>query len=679
MDGKSLNTNQEQIEKLKILFPEVVSDGKVDFEKLKKVLGNFSVSEKERYGLSWANKSECFQVIQTPTSNTLKPILEESIDFENTGNIFIEGENLEVLKILQRSYHGKIKMIYIDPPYNTGNDSFIYPDKFSESKDEYLKKIGEKSLDGEIVFSKFYHKNNKENGHYHSNWLSMMFTRLYLARNLLKNDGVIFVSIDDNELHHLRVLMNEIFGEENYINTITIRTKPSAGASGGGEDKRLKKNAEYLLMYVKNLERISPFSQVTTQEPLLDVIEEMRDNEESWKYTSIMLDVDSKEFVGEILDGEGNPIKIYKKKNLKRTTINKVMKDEGLNEADAYKKYFHQIFSDTNAQSSIRTRVIEKVGSLADSEILEVVYVPRSGKDKGNEVRHTYISNTIRRVIWLNEVAEVKNDTIIKKEKLGTLWSDFNWNNVSKEGNVTFPNGKKPIDFIKRMLELSTTDLNNDIVLDFFSGSGSTAHAVMDLNQFDNGNRKFICIQLPVINGEMKNSLVPDETVADICKKRIRNVIEEYKKKLNGSLELNGKQDLGVKVFKLSESNFEEWKVKSDSPIEEIGEQLKLQINSTSKNSSDLDILYELLVKAGFLLDTKIQKHSYLESVFYSVDDSSTIFYLDKKITLEVVSHILELKPKFVFILDESFTGNDVLKTNTMLRFKDSNVEFISV
>ena len=140
MDGKSLNTNQEQIEKLKILFPEVVSDGKVDFEKLKKVLGNFSVSEKERYGLSWANKSECFQVIQTPTSNTLKPILEDSIDFENTGNIFIEGENLEVLKILQRSYHAKIKMIYIDPPYNTGNDSFIYPDKFSESKDEYLKK-----------------------------------------------------------------------------------------------------------------------------------------------------------------------------------------------------------------------------------------------------------------------------------------------------------------------------------------------------------------------------------------------------------------------------------------------------------------------------------------------------------------------------------------------------------
>ena len=151
-----------------------------------------------------------------------------------------------------------------------------------------------------------------------------MFTRLYLARNLLQNDGVIFVSIDDNELYHLRVLMNEIFGEENYVNTITIRTKPSAGASGGGEDKRLKKNAEYLLMYVKNMERISQFSQVTTQEPLLDVIEEMRDNEESWKYTSIMLDADSEEFLGEISDGEGNPIKIYKRKNLKRTTINKI-------------------------------------------------------------------------------------------------------------------------------------------------------------------------------------------------------------------------------------------------------------------------------------------------------------------------------------------------------------------
>jgi adenine-specific DNA-methyltransferase len=217
MDGKSLDVKTEQRERLKALFPEAVTEGKIDWEKLRLALGEDLILQNERYVLNWAGKADAFRAIQTPTTATLKPQKDQSIDFDTTENIFIEGENLEVLKVLQKSYYGKIKMIYIDPPYNTGSDSFIYPDKFSESKEEYLKRIGDKDEAGYLTKEGFFRKNSKENGQFHSNWLSMMYPRLFLARNLLREDGVIFVSIDDNEVHNLRLIMNEIFGEENFL------------------------------------------------------------------------------------------------------------------------------------------------------------------------------------------------------------------------------------------------------------------------------------------------------------------------------------------------------------------------------------------------------------------------------------------------------------------------------
>jgi adenine specific DNA methylase Mod len=211
MDGESLNISKEKIEQLKQLFPEVLSEDKIDFEKLKLTLGEDVTIANERYVLNWAGKSDAFKVLQTPTTATLAPDRGDSILFDSTDNIFIEGENLEVLKVLQKSYYGKIKMIYIDPPYNTGNDSFIYPDKFSETKEEYLKRIGEKDEEGYLMKEGLFRKNSKENGQYHSNWLSMMYPRLFLAKNLLRDDGVIFVSIDDNEVQNLKLIMNEIF------------------------------------------------------------------------------------------------------------------------------------------------------------------------------------------------------------------------------------------------------------------------------------------------------------------------------------------------------------------------------------------------------------------------------------------------------------------------------------
>ena len=217
MTGGSKDIKQEKIEQLKKLFPEVISEGKIDVEKLRLTLGEDVNINNERYVLNWAGKSDVFKVLQTPTTATLVPDKKESVNFDNTNHLFIEGENLEVLKILQKSYFNKVKMIYIDPPYNTGNDSFIYPDRFSESKDDYQKRVGDKDAEGYMIREGLFHKNSKDSGHYHSNWLSMMYPRLFLAKNLLKDDGVIFVSIDDNEFQNLRMIMNEIFGEENFL------------------------------------------------------------------------------------------------------------------------------------------------------------------------------------------------------------------------------------------------------------------------------------------------------------------------------------------------------------------------------------------------------------------------------------------------------------------------------
>ena len=217
MDGKSLSITEEKLDKLKEIIPEAFTENKIDWEKLKAALGDDIEFKNERYVLNWAGKSDAFRSLQSPSTDTLVPCREESVNFETTGNIFIEGENLEVLKVLQKAYFGKIKMIYVDPPYNTGNDNFIYPDKFAESREEYLSRIGDKDETGLMTREGLFRKNSKDSGHYHSNWLSMMYPRLFLARNLLKDDGIIFVSIDENEVHNLRLIMNEIFGEENFL------------------------------------------------------------------------------------------------------------------------------------------------------------------------------------------------------------------------------------------------------------------------------------------------------------------------------------------------------------------------------------------------------------------------------------------------------------------------------
>lgn len=246
MNGESLNIEQDNLAKLKEQFPNLFTEGKLDWEKLKATFSDDINFANERYVLNWAGKSDAFKALQVPTTATLKPMPEESVNFDTTENIFIEGENLEVLKVLQKSYYNKIKCIIIDPPYNTGSDSFIYPDSFKENKADYEKRIGDKDEEGYLMKEGMFRKNSKDSGHFHSNWLSMMYPRLFLAKNLLKVDGVIFVHIDDNEVHNLRMMMNEIFGEENFVAEIIWQK------SKKGDAKLIATIHEYILVFAKN-------------------------------------------------------------------------------------------------------------------------------------------------------------------------------------------------------------------------------------------------------------------------------------------------------------------------------------------------------------------------------------------------------------------------------------------
>ena len=689
MIGTSMNLEEEKIKLLKEVLPEVFAEGKIDFEKLKATLGEHIDFSNERYVLNWAGKSDAFRVLQSLSTKTLVPSRDESINFDKTNNIFIEGENLEVLKILQKSYFGKIKMIYIDPPYNTGNDSFIYPDKFSETLSEYQKRVGDKDEDGYMVQDSMFRKNSKENGQYHSNWLNMMMPRLYLARNLLTQDGVIFISIDDNELNNLTILLNEIFGEENFLNLITVKAKPSSGASGGGEDKRLKKNVEYLVCFTKNRDIFDKFNDVFETTDLMNYIENYKSEGKSWKYTRVLKSFGNKVHYTDTMDGAGEAIKIFKHSNVEICTISDIAKQENISEESVYLKYFEKIFRDTNAQSSIRQRVIECTDN--EDGFYSIEYVPRSGRNKGQLTTLYYRGRNKDLIAWLHDVSEKSANKLIKKDVVGTLWVNFNWNNVSKEGDTQYPNGKKPINFIRRMIEMTGSVNKDDIILDFFAGSGSTAHAVIDMNLHDNGTRKSISVQLPEVISEKDkvtyysgNEFKHINTVADVCITRLKRAISKYrvellskKSKSNSQMndnDSNNEIDLGFKVFKLADSNFKQWQQIKDKNSHKLLEQMNLFVDPIAQHATTQNMIYEFLLKSGKSLNSDVKQCG----DYISVNDNELILVLET-INQNIVTEIIAKNPQKVIALDRLFTGNDQLKTNTCLQMKDANIEFKTV
>lgn len=361
----------------------------------------------------------------------------------------------------------------------------------------------------------------------------MMYPRLELLRELLAEDGSIWITLDDNESHYCKIICDEIFGRNNFLNQVSLKMKETAGASGGGEDKKLKKNVEYLLIYTKNLSAFGKFNDVKEEEELFNYIDEMRSSGKSWKYTRVIESLSEPEYVKTIFDGKGEKIEIFTHSNVVITPINEIMKREQLTEQEVYFKYFDKIFRDTNAQSSIRTRVMDNTDNRNTESFFSIKYIPISGKNKGQETVIYYKGNNCDQIAWLSDIAYKKHNNLIRLSKIGTYWEGFPLNNLTKEGNVQFPNGKKPEELIRRIIALSTNA--GDLVLDSFLGSGTTAAVAHKMN------RRYIGIE---IGEHAKTHVVP----------RLQKVIDGEQGGVSGSLNWQGGGafrfcELGVPVF----------------------------------------------------------------------------------------------------------------------------------
>lgn len=391
--------------------------------------------------LRWLTRDEDVRAAEKVPYRLLEEVPELGYGERDAGNMLIQGDNLDALKALLPYYAGQVKCIYIDPPYNTGQAFEHYDDSLE-----------------------------------HSIWLATIYPRLEYLRELLCEDGVLFCQLNDDEAAYAKVLLDEVFGRQNFINQVSVKMKLTAGASGGGEDKRLKKNIEHLLIYAKNNTTgtgFQKFNDYYEEQDLFEHIGIMEEAGKSWKYTSVVQDWGEPIDERTVLTGAGEDIRVTKYKGLRRTTLKKLAKETGQSERELYVQHFDRIFSDTNAQTSIRTRIIDEFLELENDEVLEAKYIPRSGRDKGKEVSHYYISPTIRRVIWLSDAAEKRGNFLFKREKLGTYWDGFSLNNLTKEGSVKFPNGKKPEGLLERIFDIATSP--GDLVLDSFLGSGTTA------------------------------------------------------------------------------------------------------------------------------------------------------------------------------------------------------------
>ena len=631
LDLKSMDIVQNRIDELRAIFPEVVTEGKIDFDALKRALGEWVGPNRERFGLNWIGKADCMKIIQQPSIGTLNPDLGESVDFENTNNIFIEGDNLEVLKLLQKSYFGKIKMIYIDPPYNTGNE-FIYPDKFSENLDTYLEYSGQKDSQG-----RKFSTNTDTSGRYHTNWLNMMYPRLYLARNLLKEDGVIFISIDDNEQANLKALCDQIFGEENFLSQVIVQSNKR-----GQTYKEISKTHEYMLIYTKSenfklyeLEKSADALPFSDELGGYDLWELRNRNPKFGRFNRPNLFYPF--YVSELLKDKSG--------------FNKV----SLTESDEYPI---KIFPRNSEGKDGCWRWGEKTALLALTNIENPSLVARQKRDGGwNIYEKSRKSTTKAKSLWTENEFISEQGTV----ELGDL------------GLGAFFDHPKPKHLIKRAGQIGMA--NDDIVLDFFAGSSSTAHAVMQQNSEDGGSRKFIMVQLPEPCDETSEAYKAGfKTIADISRERIRRAGKKIKEEASSKLDLsgNGEIDVGFKAFKLTNSNFKVWDGNIDND-EAVVRQLELNVHNINDDRNDLDFVFEILLKSGFGLDTKIENIKNLGEHIYGIANNELIICLEKEITKEMIDAIADYDPIQVICLDAGFNGNDQLKTNAVQTFKSKS------
>lgn len=655
---------EENYKKLAALFPDAVTetiddDGNVvraiDKDVLTQEINTQVIDDRqERYQFTWPDKRKSVVLANQPIAKTLRFDKEKSVGRDGTPggtdseNIYIEGDNLDALKLLRETYLGKVKMIYIDPPYNTGSD-FIYEDDFSQSTTDYVSNSGQTDNEGNRLV-----QNNENNGRFHTDWLNMLYPRLKLAKDFLSEDGVIFISIDDGEQENLKKICDEIFGAKNFVNIISLKLKNIAGASGGGEDKRLKKNMEYVYIYAKNYECMDTFNNVYKLIPISDLVESYRKQGISWKYTTALIDPGEKIYVGSTVDGDGSEIKIYRRDNYCIKSIRKIMTDEEISEEEAYRKYSKFIFQTAMPQSSIRPRVMKKVNEIGiESDLYSIEYVPRTGRNKGKLYEQFYKGENFRLFAWLKDVSDEIDGVLYKKELQGTYW-DFvgETKNLTKEGSVPFPNGKKPVKMLIQMLKMVTG--KSDIVLDFFSGSATTAHAVMQLNAEDGGRRHFIMVQLPELCGEKDEAYQAGfRSICDIGEERIRRA----GKKINRDEETGADIDYGFRCFKVDSSNMKDVYYRP-SDLEQM--ELDIHTDNIKEDRTPEDLLIQVMLDLGVLLSSRVEKKEIAGKKVFSVADGYLIACFDKNVTENVVTEIAKQHPFYAVFRDSSMASDSV-------------------
>ena len=620
LDMESLNVVDENIDKIGSIFPNVIVESEkgksIDFDLLKQELSNVIIEgNKEKYQLTWPGKKEAILNANTPTSNTIRPLKEKSVNFDTTENIYIEGDNLEVLKILQESYLNKIKCIYIDPPYNTGND-FIYNDNFAKNSNDELVESGQLDEVGNRLVT-----NNQSNGRYHSDWLSMIYPRLKLARNLLTDNGLIFISIDDNELFNLKKICDEIFGENNFINCISIKMSELSGVKMKHLNK-YPKLKESLLIYSKNSVNSSL------------IIEKKRKNEETLssylKYYSYV--VENKE--DNISNWKITPLTNYFAKN-------KLVIDEAdinnwkINNAD-------KLVYRTNSKT-----VDNYIKNNPDApEITEIT------NNDGNKI-----------VKWKDKEMLFLEKYIF--EYLGDIWTDISTINLNKEIEINvFENGQKPLFLIKRIL--NALDDNKAIILDFFSGSATTAHAVMQLNAEDNGNRKYIMVQLLEETNEKSEAYKTGyKNICEIGQERIRRAAKKIKEETYADI------DYGFRVYKLDSSNMKDVYYTAG---EYSQNQLNLFESNIKEDRTSEDLLTQVMLDLGLKLDLKIDEKELKNNKIYFVEENSLIACFDDNFNIDNIEEICKVKPLKLVFKDSCFkTDND--KINVSERIKKLSPE----
>jgi len=636
MDGKTMDIVAENIAKLKELFPEAFTeDGsgygttkdtkstkKIDFEVLKELLGDYVTDKEERYSFTWNGKSKARMLAQTPSTGTLRPCKEESVDWDSTQNLFIEGDNLEVLKLLQKSYHKKVKMIYIDPPYNTGKD-FVYKDDFRDNIRNYKEITGQVDGEGRNLSS-----NPETSGRYHTDWLNMMYPRLKLARNLLKDDGVVFISIDDGEVANLRKICDEIFGEENFVAEIVWQSK-----SGGGHDEKcIVKESEYMIVYSKQ-KSITLFGRRTIDDPNYKLSD--KHEKERGKYKLNKLD------------------RMMRAEHYSQALNYPIVSPDG---CEIWPGNRQEKTGDWNWRWSR-----SKVEWGLKNDFLEI--------KKGQNGYWAVYSKQYERMDHNGQ--PIERDYPYRNVVLSSMFNTTQGGNeLLKIFQANIFDYSKPSDFIKYILKVANFQ-HNDLIIDFFAGSATTAHAVMKLNAEDGGNRKFIMVQLPEATDEKSEAYKSGyKTIAEISKERIRRAAAKIKEE-NPAYD----GDLGFKVFKLDSTNIKPWEVDFDMTERTLED----YISNIKPDRREEDVLYEILVKYGLDLTLPIEELTIAGKQVFNIGMGALIICLSNAITLEVVEGIAKLKDELnpeimrVVFKDSGFK-DDVVKTNAVQILKQAGI-----